>query len=39
MAFNLSLNFERNKDWKNDGLGKITLQMKVPHILYKGTHE
>jgi hypothetical protein len=39
MAFNLSLNFERNKEWKNDGLGKIASQTKVPHTLYKGTLE
>jgi hypothetical protein len=39
VAFNLSLKYERNKEWKNDGLGKIALQMKVPHTLYKGTHE
>jgi hypothetical protein len=39
MAFNLSLKFERNEEWKNDGLGKIALQTKVSHTLYKGTHE
>jgi hypothetical protein len=27
------------KEWKNNGLGKSALQMKVPHTLYKGTHE
>jgi hypothetical protein len=39
VAFNLSLKNERNKEWKNDGLGKIALQTKVPQTLYKGTHE
>jgi hypothetical protein len=39
VAFNLSLNYERNKEWKNDDLGKYAPQMKVPHTLYKGTHE
>jgi hypothetical protein len=39
MPFNFSLNYERNKEWKNDGLGKIAVQTKVPHTLYKGTHE
>jgi hypothetical protein len=39
VAFNLSLNYEINKEWKNDGLGKSALQTKVPHTLYKGTHE
>jgi hypothetical protein len=39
MAFNLSLEYERNKEWKNYGLGKIALQTKVPHTLYKGTLE
>jgi hypothetical protein len=27
------------KNGKNDGLGKIALQTRVPHTLYKGTHE
>jgi peptidyl-tRNA hydrolase len=39
MAFNSSLKYEIRKEWKNDGLGKIALQTKVPHTLYKGTHE
>jgi hypothetical protein len=39
VAFKFSLNYERNKKWKNDGLGKSALQMKVPHALYKGIHE
>jgi hypothetical protein len=39
ISFNLSPKFERNKEWQNDGLGKIALQTKVPHTLYKGTHE
>jgi hypothetical protein len=29
MAFNLSLKHEINKEWKNNGLGKIALQKKV----------
>jgi hypothetical protein len=36
---NHPLKHERNKEWKEDGLGKSALQMKVPHTLYKGTHE
>jgi hypothetical protein len=39
VAFNLSLKFERNKEWQSYGLGKIALQTKVPHTLYKGTHQ
>jgi hypothetical protein len=39
VAFNFSLKFERNKEWKNYGLEKIALQTKVPHTLHKGTHE
>jgi hypothetical protein len=39
VAFNPSLKHERRKEWKNDGLGKIALQMKAPRTLYKGTHE
>jgi hypothetical protein len=39
VAFHLSLKFERKKEWKNDGLEKIALKTKVPHTLYKGTHE
>jgi hypothetical protein len=35
----LPLKHERNKEWKKDGLGKIALQTKVPHTLYRGTHE
>jgi hypothetical protein len=30
---------KETKNDKNDGLGKIALQTKVPHTLYKGTHE
>jgi hypothetical protein len=39
VAFNPFLKHGRNKEWKNDGLGKIALQTKMPHTLYKGTHE
>jgi phage protein D len=39
VAFNSSLKNERSKEWKNNGLGKIASQMKVPHNLYKGTRE
>jgi hypothetical protein len=39
MAFNLSLYYEIDEEWKNDGIGIISLETKVPHILYKGTHE
>jgi hypothetical protein len=39
VAFSFFSNYERNKEWKNDGLGKNSLQTKVPHTLYKGTHE
>jgi hypothetical protein len=44
-TFNLSLcyyerKYERKKDKKaNNGLGKSALRMKVPHTLYKGSHE
>jgi hypothetical protein len=37
--FNSSLKHERNKEWKENGLEKCALQTKVPHTLYKGTHE
>jgi hypothetical protein len=30
---------KKKKEWKEDGLGKNALQTKVPHTLYKGTHE
>jgi hypothetical protein len=44
LNFNLSLCYieikQKNKDKKEiDGLGKSALWMKVPHTLYKGTHE
>jgi hypothetical protein len=39
VTFNSSLKHERNKEWKNDGLGKIALQTKAPHTLYTGTNE
>jgi hypothetical protein len=44
MTFNLSLfyykrKYEERKIKANDGLGKRALRIKVPHTLYKGTHE
>jgi hypothetical protein len=30
---------KKTNDGKMMGLEKIALQMKVPHTLYKGTHE
>jgi hypothetical protein len=39
MALKSPLKHERNKEWKNVGLGKISLQRKVPHTLHKRTHE
>jgi hypothetical protein len=35
----LKENTKKERQKTIDGLGKSALQMKVPHTLYKGTHE
>ena len=39
VTFNLSLKLWKNKRMTINGLGKSALRTKVPHTLYKGTHE